>query len=87
MTFTFVGSKGRENLSSALISTMKCLFLPRTITEAFPSTGICAHKQLPLHPPRGSLDLSGTAVSDDIVSSVKLKPSLLTSKIIYTSWF
>lgn len=70
-----------------LTGPLKCLFLPRTVTEAFPSTGICAHKQLPFHPPRGSLDLAGTAVSDDILSSVKLKPSLLTSKIIYTSWF
>ena len=32
MTFTFVGSRGRENLSSALISTMKCLFLPKEVS-------------------------------------------------------
>lgn len=32
MTFTFVGSGGRENLLSVLTSTRKCLFLPKEVS-------------------------------------------------------
>lgn len=32
MTFTFVGSGGRENLFAALASTRKCPFLPKEVS-------------------------------------------------------